>query len=165
MARKRWRQFSGKHSRFHRRHSRKGSKYGGKYRGRGILGKGYLYEHMASAAAPVAGAADPSQFVGAAYKAGQGRGTPSGGNPKDRMGNVMRCHICNSEQHLARDCPRRDVVRARADPLLRERFTPAAIGPEAGREPGQLLALGMALPPAEQPAEVQMLGMLMIAPS
>ena len=74
MARKRWRQFSGKHSRFHRRHSRKGSKYGGKYRGRGILGKGCHYEHMASAAAPVAGAADPSQFVGAAYKAGQGRG-------------------------------------------------------------------------------------------
>ena len=102
MARQRWRQFSGKHSRFHRRHGRKGSKYGGKYRGRGILGKGYHYEDAGASAS-----AAESPFIGAAYKAGKGKMSPSSGNPKDRMGNVMKCHICNSDQHLARECPQR----------------------------------------------------------
>eukprot|EP00959_Pyramimonas_sp_CCMP1952_P230571 4820205-Pyramimonas_sp.AAC.1 len=74
MSRRRWRQFSGKHSRFHRRHGCKGSKYGGKSRGRGLLGKGFRFENVVSStakAAPMTSSASSSSFVGAAYQAGR----------------------------------------------------------------------------------------------
>eukprot|EP00959_Pyramimonas_sp_CCMP1952_P437413 9158210-Pyramimonas_sp.AAC.1 len=80
MSRRRWRQFSGRPSRFHRRNGRKGPKYGGKSRGRGLLGKGFHYERdptAAAAASAVQGAAPG--FVGAAYQAGKKGGEGFGG--------------------------------------------------------------------------------------
>eukprot|EP00959_Pyramimonas_sp_CCMP1952_P063338 1323807-Pyramimonas_sp.AAC.1 len=113
MSRRRWRQFSGRPSRLHRRHGRKGSKCGGKNRGRGLLGKGFHYEHdptAAGAASSVPGAAPG--FAGAAYQTGKkgrkgfggGGGAGAGkGNPRDAQGNVLRCHACNSDRRLARE--------------------------------------------------------------
>ncbi len=52
-----------------------------------------------------------------AYLKGRGKGHRPGssgkgfgrrGNPKDRDGNVMRCSICNSEEHFAARCPQKD---------------------------------------------------------
>ncbi len=38
-----------------------------------------------------------------AHTSGKGHGRRK--NPKDRQGNIMRCRICNSDEHFAARCP------------------------------------------------------------
>ena len=49
----------------------------------------------------------PSSLAGGKGKAGKRGAAKGGGNPRGADGQVMRCHECNSDQHLVRDCPHR----------------------------------------------------------
>ena len=83
-ARKKWRRMSGKFPRRYRKWG-KGSNKGS---------KGYA-----------------AFLPSGAFAGGKGGGNKGSGprkNPKDRNGEVMKCRICNSDEHLWRRCPRRD---------------------------------------------------------
>ena len=97
-ARRTWRRFSGKPVRKFRRHMNhhfKRSK--GKSKGKGKT-RGFMWTHDDTLA----------------YLKGKGKGHRSGSsgksfgrrkNPKDRAGNVVKCRVCDSDEHFAAKCP------------------------------------------------------------
>ena len=104
VARRRWRSFTGKKSRFVRRgFRRKGAGTGkGSSKGKGSpfssssFGGRSFFEH------PVDGTIDPGeQYFGKGSK-GSGK---SRQNPRGSDGQIMKCLGCNSETHLIKDCP------------------------------------------------------------
>ena len=90
-AKRRWRRFTG-------RPPRRFRKFGFKPKNFGKLGR-TPYNKTYAAFLPA------SSFAG-----GKGKGGSKGtggrkGNPRGRNGEVLRCHKCNSDQHLWRQCP------------------------------------------------------------
>jgi len=55
------------------------------------------------------GTVGPSSLAG-----GKGFKSSRSGNPTDASGQVMRCHECNSDEHLIRDCPRRSSGKGKS---------------------------------------------------
>jgi hypothetical protein len=83
MARKRWRSYTGKTPRFARRNHRQG--------------KGGFQPTRR-----------PGQYVTHGKGTGKGRRNPTG-----RDGQVMKCHNCQSETHLIKDCPQNSASASR----------------------------------------------------
>ena len=103
-----WRKFSGKPVRRARRFFKRKGK--GKGRGNGHRGvTAYL------ATAPI----EEIEEILYAHGKGKGKGKSKGKrtsglgfgrktNPKGKDGNIMKCHECDSEDHLVAQCPRRN---------------------------------------------------------
>ena len=97
-ARRTWRRFTGKPVRKFRRHMNHHFKKGkGKGKSKGKT-RGFMWTHDDALT----------------YLKGQGKGNRSGSsgkgfgrrkNPKDRAGNVMKCRVCDSDEHFAAKCP------------------------------------------------------------
>jgi len=97
MAKRRWRQWSGRPFRRDRRNLRRKGGKKGKNRRSGY-GKGHFWQEPASTLCP---------RCETYYK---GRGCKGGykgkrGNPMGKDGQPLRCSICDSEEHLWRSCP------------------------------------------------------------
>ena len=92
-ARKRWRRVSNKFPRRYRKHG-KGS--------RGF-GKGFKPSSYAAFL-------PPNAFAGGKGFGGGKKGGKQGfkRNPKDKNGQTLKCNICQSEEHLWRNCPKRN---------------------------------------------------------
>ena len=96
-AKRTWRRFTGKPVRKFRRHFRHFRKRKGKGKGKGH-GKSFLWTWE-----------DTLTYLKGKGKASRshtsGKGFGRRKNPKDRQGNIMKCRICNSEEHFAAKCP------------------------------------------------------------
>ena len=90
-AKRRWRRFTG-------RPPRRFRKFGFKPKNFGKLGK-TPYSKTYAAFLPV------SSFAGGKGKGGSKGAIGKKGSPRGRNGEVLRCHKCNSDQHLWRQCP------------------------------------------------------------
>ena len=98
-AKKTWRRFAGKPVRKFRRKFRRSSKGRGKGKGRSKKGsRNYMFTKD-----------DVQTFLAGKGKGGRshssGKGFGRKQNPRDKSGNIMRCRICNSEEHFAAQCP------------------------------------------------------------
>ena len=106
-----WRRFTKKPVRKFRRgfkrFRRKGSGKGkGSFRSWGQRGKGSGF-FLAEPTEDEVSAFVAHKGRGKGKSKGSGKGFGRKGNPKDRNGNVMKCRICNSEEHFAARCPQK----------------------------------------------------------
>ena len=91
-AKRTWRRFTGKPVRKFRRTFKK------HHKGKGKGGRGFFLTQDDVHAY--------LQHKGKGHRKGSsGKGFGRKGNPKDRNGNTMKCHECNSEDHLVSRCP------------------------------------------------------------
>ena len=100
-AKRKWRRFTGRPVRRFRRGFKKFARKG-KGRGKGHRkgkGKGFMAFSEEDVAAYIA----KGGGKGRSSKFGKGKGRRK--NPMGRDGNIMRCRICNSDEHFQRECP------------------------------------------------------------
>ena len=110
LARRKWRHFTGKHTRAARRPARKGSgksRSWGKQPGKGKSGKGLGFGKHG-------GIYHSSAGSNSAYFGGKTRGRGKK-NPLGKDGKPLRCHQCDSDEHLVAHCPKRPKTFHYAD--------------------------------------------------
>ena len=56
-----------------------------------------------------------------------GKGFGRRGNPRDRNGDIMKCHNCSSEEHLAARCPQKGSGKAPGEKAKTEALTSPAL--------------------------------------
>ena len=119
-AKRTWRRFTGRPVRKFRRHIKRHA-YFRKGKGRGRKGKGKGKGHSR----PSTGGFMWTRDDTLAYLKGKGKAdrmhTSGKGfgrrrNPKDKHGNVMKCRICNSEEHFAAKCPNKGSGKGAGPP-------------------------------------------------
>ena len=126
-AKRRWRRFTGRPVRRFRRGFKKFVRKGkGKGKGhRKGKGKGFMYTEE-----------DVSAFLskgggkGRSSKFGKGKGRRK--NPMGRDGNIMRCRICNSDEHFQRECPNNPGGGGKGGKGKSSTFMPFVAEPSAG---------------------------------
>lgn len=92
-AKRRWRKYAGKPPRRHRR-----------------FGKGFGKKGSYNSSS--AGFIPPNAFAGGKGKGGSKSGGGKGRkNPRDKNGELMKCHVCGSDEHLQRRCPQNQQQR------------------------------------------------------
>ena len=126
-AKRTWRRFTGrpvrkfrKNFKFHKR-----SKGKGKGKGKGKSHGGFMWTHD-DTLAYLKGKGKGKR----AHTSGKGFGRR--GNPRDRNGEIMKCHNCGSEEHLAARCPQKGGGKGSKGKDRSIDFTGLAIQGEGG---------------------------------
>merc|ERR1712240_855563 len=104
MGRKAWRRFNGKPVRRFRRFFKKSFRRKGKGKGkgkgkRGNFSRGGFFYTQDDVQCFLKGKGKGHR----SHTSGKGHGRQK--NPKDRSGNIMKCRICDSDEHLMANCP------------------------------------------------------------